>query len=70
MMGELENLRRKAVWVRKMGVKVKLVVSRFVVVVVVARRKALVVRVRRGVCVVAGRVISVRRARRARGEIN
>jgi hypothetical protein len=68
MMGELENWRRAAVWVRKMGVKVKWVVSGFVVVV--AQRKALVVRVRRGVDGVAGRVMSVRRARRARGEIN
>jgi hypothetical protein len=70
MMGELENWRRAAVWVRKMGVKVKWVVSGFVVGVGVGRRKALVVRVRSGVDGDAGRVMSVRRARRARGEIN
>lgn len=57
---------------RKMGLKVKRVVSEFVVVVVVgvARRKALVMRVRRGVDGVAGLAMSVRRVRRARGEIN
>lgn len=68
-MGELENWRLvrmvvAAVWVRRIGVKVNRVV------IEVARRKALVVRVRRGVDVVAGRWMSVRRARRARGEIN
>lgn len=65
----------RAVWVRKIGVKVKWVVIGVEVDSVVARRvKALlaevVVRVRRGVDVVAGRWMSVRRARRARGEIN
>ena len=65
----------RAVWVRKIGVKVKWLVIGVEVEGVVARRvKALlaeaVVRVRRGVDVVVGRWISVRRARRARGEIN
>lgn len=60
---------------RKMGVKVKWVVIGLEAEGVVARRvKArlaeVVVRVRRGVDVVAGRWMSVRRARRARGEIN
>jgi hypothetical protein len=74
-MGELENWRVRAVWVRKIGVKVKRVVIGFEVEGVVARRaKALlaevVVRVRRGVDVVAWRWMSVRRARRASGDIN
>ena len=65
----------RAVWVRKIGVKVKWLVIGVEVEGVVARRvKALlaeaVVRVRRGVDVVVGRWMSVRRARRARGEIN
>lgn len=60
---------------RKMGVKVKWVVIGLEAEGVVARRvKArlaeVVVRVRRGVDVVAGRWMSVRRARRASGEIN
>jgi hypothetical protein len=73
MMGELENWRVRAAWVRKIGVKVKRVVIGVVLEIVVARRKALVeevVRVRRGVDVVAGRWMSVRRAWRAKGEIN
>jgi hypothetical protein len=72
MIGELENWRLvrrvvAAVWVRRIGVKAKRVV------IGVARRKALVevvVRVRRGVDGVVGRWMSVRRARRAKGEIN
>ena len=70
-MGELENwrVRDAAAWVRKTGLKVK----RLLIGDGVARRKALVVvvvRVRRGVDDVVGRRTSVRRARRASGEIN
>jgi hypothetical protein len=71
MMGELENwrVRAAAAWVRRIGVKV----NRLVIGVGAARRKTLVevvVRVRRGVDDVVGRWMSVRRARRASGEIN
>lgn len=72
MIGELENCRRvvadrdRAVWVRKTGWKLKREVSAG------CGRKALVevVRVRRGDDEIAGRWTRVRRARRARGEIN
>lgn len=72
IIGELENCRRavtdreRAVWVRNTGWKLKREVSAG------CGRKALVevVRVRRGVDEMAGRWTRVRRARRARGEIN
>jgi hypothetical protein len=69
MIGELENWRAtdervNAVCVRNMGLKVKrLGLGDW-------RVRVEVVRVRRGVEVVAGRWIRVRRARRAMGDIN